>query len=109
MARTHQPCALHRYHWPRVPLGTTEEHHVWPKYLGGPEKGAKRWVCGNCHAAAHLALTAMVEGLAIPKVSRAQYALAREGFIYWTNNSKGGPRITDPAEHAAWRARLLAA
>jgi hypothetical protein len=104
--RVHQPCTVQRYHWPPVQLGETEEHHVQPLYLGGPDiRANKRWVCPNCHYAAHLALTAMVAGKPVPRVTRAQLALAKDGWNAWVAS---GQPITGPKEHVAWLARLAA-
>ena len=39
-------CQVHRTHYP--PVLETQRHHVWPKYLGGPdEPGNLVNICGT--------------------------------------------------------------
>jgi hypothetical protein len=107
MARTKGPCALYpTSHRPAVPASLTEGHHPWPKYLGGPERQELVDLCGSCHNAVHLALTAMVEGLSLPDgVTPRQVRLARRGYDAWVTANQP---VTDRAEHAAWVAKLAA-
>lgn len=98
--RQHATCSVHRYHWPPIILAATEEHHVQPKYLGGPDVPAnKRWVCASCHNAAHLCIDSLLRGRPFPAGStRAQQRLARTGYGMWL--AANSP-ITDEAAFRA--------
>jgi hypothetical protein len=105
-ARVHQTCSVQRQHRPRVILAATEEHHVQPRYLDGPDVPAnKRWVCASCHNAAHLCLDALLRGRPFPEGStRQQQALARAGFDAW---KASGGRVSDHAGFVAHHPGLV--
>ena len=111
MARTKGPCALYpTSHRPVVPAVLTEAHHPWPMYLGGPRVQELVDLCGSCHNAVHLALTALVEAKPLPNVTPRQIRLAKRGYEAWV---AAGGRLPDRttqagAEHAAWVVKLAA-
>lgn len=47
-------CAAHEFHSPRPQR--YDQHHVWPKYMGGPEDGELVALCQTGHTNVHCLL-----------------------------------------------------
>lgn len=79
----------------RPPVLEFQQHHVLPKYLGGPDTDDNLvWVCSTTHDNVHELLRLMLklgplsyaecQTLERPRVvSRFAYTLARRGFEAW--------------------------
>ena len=79
-------CAVHVHR----SLAPTESHHIWPIFLGGPNRVANRVdVCANGHSSVHEHLDLLIRGdgkvpwrLAIRYGYRVR-RLARRGYDQW--------------------------
>lgn len=99
-------CVLHREHRP-VP-GTSQQHHVWPLGMGGPQGGQRVPVCGSGHLDIHTGIDWLVGPADAPKpkgIGRAEWkyanlALERAGVAPHSAEArramdKGEPHDTD--------------
>lgn len=77
----HHPCACVSRHMPMPAF--TQEHHVIPKYLGGPENGRKVPLCATAHDNVHRKIREFDHaGQITPRgyMNAYQYDLAVEGW-----------------------------
>lgn len=78
-------CVVHGSHWP--PVRETEQHHIWPLGMGGPDvKTNKVKICPTGHANVHVALRRLVAGGSVRvgvDGTRAELALAQRAFAEW--------------------------
>lgn len=89
-APAEHPCQLHGSHRPE-PL-VIVKHHVQPLGMGGPdEPGNWAWTCDTGHRNVHTLMGPLANDGAMPAGgTRAERALAREGFDRWVAAGKPG-------------------
>jgi hypothetical protein len=64
------------------------KHHIWPQQYGGPTIESNLiLICDTGHYNVHAALDALLAEAPVPKVARAELALAQRGFAAIRANS----------------------
>lgn len=83
-------CALHRDHGTARPI-RGQIHHIWPRGAGGPDvPGNRAEVCPTGHANVHAVMWALVQGLPVPRCSRTELAMAKDGVARWETAGRPG-------------------
>lgn len=74
-------CTVHGF-WHRPQPTRTVKHHILPQEYGGPTTPENLvLVCDTGHYNIHAALDAMIHKKPIPKVTRRELAIARQGYL----------------------------
>ncbi len=85
-------CVCVRHHSPKP--AELHAHHVWPVFMGGPEKGQLVWLCPTSHTNVHELIRAWQWHNGQPPWSiRRQYSryirkLAEQAYWAWLKESR---------------------
>lgn len=74
-------CVLHKVHRPTP--GTSQQHHVWPLGMGGPQSGKRVPVCGSGHLDVHTGIDWLLGPADAPKphgIGHAEWELAAQAL-----------------------------
>lgn len=102
---TDSACRVHGSHRPGVI--TLHTHHIQPLGMQGPDVPENKVrICPTGHANVHAIMAALVFGHPVPKGSRSEYELARQGYARWVDAGRpGNPHasyglVHEPDHHA---------